>query len=299
MKRKVIELGNQSSVVSLPKKWVQANGLKKGDEIEVAMTDNSLIITTKPGMLKTSKMIALASTHTPYLRSVIASAYKAGYDEIILQFAQTQAPKIQDINEIINSFTGLEVVSQTKDSITIKSFLSSDTEEIENLIIKMFQNVKLVLSIINDNWGDLPLDQLQSIVYTTIRKLRDHCLRTIHATKYGENKSYDYYDLVTQLEKIAAEWYMIAEDISQRKKAKSELFSVMVTRFNELYECYLKKDLQKANMMWEKHTAESKKHLGTPQSISVLLRQGSTAVHFYYLMKKYTHVASRIVSLCS
>ena len=44
MKRKAIQLANQTLVISMPSKWVKEQGIKKGDEIDVEEKGKRLMI---------------------------------------------------------------------------------------------------------------------------------------------------------------------------------------------------------------------------------------------------------------
>ncbi|MBI2136461.1 AbrB/MazE/SpoVT family DNA-binding domain-containing protein, partial [Candidatus Woesearchaeota archaeon] len=49
MKRKLVQHGNTSLTVSLPKKWTDKFNLKKGDEIEIVEKDDKLFLYLQAG----------------------------------------------------------------------------------------------------------------------------------------------------------------------------------------------------------------------------------------------------------
>lgn len=51
MKRKVIRMGDSTSLISLPKNWINLNSINKGDEIEIKEIGNNLLIKGKQSQL--------------------------------------------------------------------------------------------------------------------------------------------------------------------------------------------------------------------------------------------------------
>ena len=51
MKRKVIQLAGKTSVISLPSKWVQQQGIKKGDELEIKEEGSKIIVSSEKGSI--------------------------------------------------------------------------------------------------------------------------------------------------------------------------------------------------------------------------------------------------------
>jgi len=299
MKRKVNRVGQNTLTVSLPARWVKKHGIKQGDEIELVENKGSIVISVEDNIeLLNSKTLNLDEPNLHHLRTVIASMYKTGYDEVVLKFKTP--PKIEQVNKIANTFTGLEVVSHENNSITIKSFLKTGDRELENLIIKMFQIVKLIASKIEKNWENINHKEIQSIVKENIIKLRDHCLRIIHSTKYNGDKSYDYYEFVTILEKIAGELLHISSYISTQKPKRSRLTKEFISLLDEVYNCYLKKDFNMTNKLWIKIRQKSESMYGDSNIADTSKENGpGVATHFYNMMMLFRHLSSRLVCINS
>ena len=175
MKRKIIKQGLGGNTIFLPIGWVRRNNLKAGDEIDIQEKENDLlIIGDKKQKIKTKEIIIGDTDNNAQIRTIIASLYKAGYQEIVLHFEKL--PPMKTLNALISTFTGLEIVSQNKNTIRIKSFLQANKEEVEPLIIKIFQMIKTVFEIINnqsDNNKDNNFEAIQSI-RQNIHRIRDH-----------------------------------------------------------------------------------------------------------------------------
>ncbi|OGY44047.1 MAG: hypothetical protein A2729_04935 [Candidatus Buchananbacteria bacterium RIFCSPHIGHO2_01_FULL_39_14] len=295
MRRKIVQQGSGALTISLPHQWTKTYNLTAGEEIELVEDGPNLVIQGKESYKPKTKELHLKKIDNfSYLRSLIASMYKAGYNEIII-YTQIQPP-LQEINKVINTFTGLELVEQTEKKIRIKAFLHSDETEIEHLIIKLFQTNNTFLKEIEMNWEKTDLNNAQTLVRFNIRKMRDHCLRMIHIRNFGKEKSYEYYDVVTQLEKVAAEQLELLEEIIKTKPKEKKYVAKLIINFEALYKAYLKKEEQFSNTIWNEQRIYLQEF-----NLKKKLKEGNTLIPIlvYFLSKRFLHIASRIVSLSS
>ncbi len=287
MRRKLIKQGLGGVTLSLPIKWVRDNNLEGGDEIILEEDENKLILSSTETKGKKIKEVTLDTTNKNHLRSVIASAYKAGYTEIILNSKQKVSLKL--LNEIVNSFTGLELVDQSEKSVTIKSFIITEEQEVEKLIIKMFQITKTIASAFQEQNPDI--NYIESLALTNMRKIRDHCLRAINTNKYGGDKSYDYYDLVTILEKSSAEFYNLNKEVIKSKSKLINHSEELVNLFDNTYQAFLKKDFNYSNSVWLNIGKEKDKIKDFKPSL--------INMYNYRIAQLLRHLSSRVVSLSS
>ncbi|MBT3298398.1 phosphate uptake regulator PhoU [archaeon] len=248
MQRKLVKQGKGALTVSLPKKWLDLNNLKVGDLVEVNEEGSKVSISGKGTKINKIKQINLDKTNNLHLRSLIASAYKRGYDEIIIKIKEDSDLSI--INEVINSFTGLEIISSNNKRYVIKSFLKDEGDNIENLIIKMFQLTKHIAEKTYNEREKVDLNNLKILLRPNTIKLRDHCLRLIHSNKFEGDKSYDYYEFVTILDKLAYSFYNYACDVVKYNIKKSELDNFIFNNLENIYRSYLRKDFNNSNKIW-------------------------------------------------
>ncbi|MFH1064021.1 MAG: hypothetical protein V1729_03000 [Candidatus Woesearchaeota archaeon] len=298
MQRKLVKQGQNALTVTLPAKWLRGMSLNAGDEIFIDDGGKDLILSASDREGVKNGSFNLDSASNDQIRSVLASAYKSGYDEIILNF--NEQPPLQIINALISTFTGLEVVSQTKTSVVIKSFLRTEEKEVMNLVVKMFQILKLVAEMIEDDWNSVDFENIDQLIKGNVRKLRDHCLRTIHVNKYGGDKSYDYYDFVTQLEKLGADLRSLAEYASKNKPARSSVIKDIRAALDKCYECYLKNDPVKANLFWIEHYRKRGHTIGFDMLKKLYKKDDPIIIGVYVtIMRRFTHIGSRLMSLTS
>src|SRR3989344_1846924 len=110
MKRKAIQLANQTIVVSLPAKWVRQQGIKKGDEIDLEEKGNQLIVAFKIIDKKEERAeIDVSNWNDRLIRLVLSGLNKKGFDEIVVKYDKSSTAKT--LEELIkNLFTGFAIV---------------------------------------------------------------------------------------------------------------------------------------------------------------------------------------------
>ena len=88
MKRKLVKQGSSTMMVSLPSKWIQKNQLNKGDEIDLELNNNMLIIKKEGNYEKTIKKteVKITTNNESSIRTIIKNSYRLGYDLIKIEF---------------------------------------------------------------------------------------------------------------------------------------------------------------------------------------------------------------------
>ncbi len=297
MQRKLVRQGENALTVTLPARWLKEQRMEAGDVVEVAEKDAGIFIARSSNGQKKTVIISLRDSNKKLLRTVLSSAYKARYDEVTLQFSSP--PKITEISEVVSTFTGLEIISQAGNQVVIKSFLKPE-EETENLILKMLLITKSLSDELAGRWNKIDLDNIRQLGGANMHRLRDLCLRTIHANHYGGERTYDYYDFVTVLEKIAAEFLNLANFISKNKLKKSFRILEMLSLYTEIYQAYLKKEFSESNQVWNKVQQRLKENMEriSKSSKKAYQKENPALIAYeYHLLQLFLHLCSRLVSL--
>ena len=291
MKRTIIKQ-RASYTITLPKKWVEQRGLQNKSEITIEEKDNSLIISGEGQASKIKDIYLDQAEDHAQLRTLLSSAYKAGYSGIIIHFKTT--PPLTLINEVVSSLIGLEVVSYEKNRIIIKSLLAMDASIVDNLIKKMFFMIKFLYTELDDKGPLIDLKMINNLD-AEIRKNRDHCLRAIHSLQYQGDLSYDYYDLVTQLEKLFVDIKHLSQAIIAKKIEKSAVLRELMDIFEEVQSVYFHHDFKKANNLW--NTCRKKYAV----DIEHFSKKHGPVMGAYYILitKRYFQIASRLLSTTS
>ena len=134
MQRKLIELGNQCMVVSLPIQWVRKYGLTKGATLNLTEQDQTLIVTPQESIHKSTEIIlSIPEVRESHLRTVIVNAYRAGYDKIRVTYHGKQAHLTECVK---NSLLGFEVFSIKKHEYILESISTPTKDQFDQLLSK-------------------------------------------------------------------------------------------------------------------------------------------------------------------
>jgi len=124
--RKVISFGGNSHVISLPKKWLDANSLKKGDLIALEENRGEIILSssTHSGKKEPKSIeISAENKNVDLLKAEIVAAYLNNYDTIEI-FSDNLKAKVLEIKSIVRNLAGLEIMLHTTKRIVAKDLLN-------------------------------------------------------------------------------------------------------------------------------------------------------------------------------
>ncbi len=202
MKRKVIQLAGSTLVVSLPSSWAKKNNVKKGEEVDVDEKGSELCISTQNAMIEDSTSVSIVGID-PMVKRALGALYKAGYDEVEVEFAPEELRTAQEV--IREEFVGFEVVYKGKNTLTVKKISSIDPEHFDTMLRRMFL---LLLQMAEESLEavlEKDKEWLKAIAFMDkdMNKYADFCRRVLN--KYGYKKyrvTSPVYFVVEQMEKI-------------------------------------------------------------------------------------------------
>ncbi|MEM1619060.1 MAG: PhoU domain-containing protein [Desulfurococcaceae archaeon] len=167
-RRRVQKTGSSSFIITLPKDWIDATGLKSGDFVIVEKLGNKLVIvpsTAEPTQLKATLKVHSGVDKMQLLRVLLAT-YISGYSIISLVFERSTPNLASLISEIKNlarlKLAGMEVIEESTSSITFKVLLNLQELPLINAIRRLHL---IVSSMLNDTLhlisnGDLSIAQM-------------------------------------------------------------------------------------------------------------------------------------------
>ena len=298
MKRKLIELGG-STFVSLPSKYIKANNLQKGQEIEIEQKDNNIVVSTTPITTEITRNIDVKDLHKIGKRFVTA-LYRKGTDHIKIKYEGINA--LRSIKKIITTDTiGYEIIKQDNEYIEIKDFSVRDTKEYNQIVRRMWlillENCEEVLRCFKEK--DHEQLELVKLRDKDINKFSNFCCRLIFKGSLGNfEKSVIMYNFLRNLESLSDEFkelsiYVKEEKIKVNKQSIIVLEKVINT-LKTLYEIFYKFDINKLNNIAitvrkiDKEIKEifGKKDIGSRQNIYLIA-----------MLKKIDQLASNMVEL--
>lgn len=242
--------GEKTLMVSLPAKWIQLQGLKKGDEVVLA-TENSSVTISREKLFETVHKIktSLKLGPTVHVRAVLSNAYKLGYDEILVDYSGKE--QLEHIKHEVKRMIGFEIVNLTADSCRIKSVIRSTEEEYENIKKRSWFSIKSAFeTFISDmQAGKLVNYAIILELYENNIKFTDFCRRLINKHLFLDikNSCLEYSVILKMVSIMAlireAYFYMLEKKIKPGKDF-IDFVKESANYFNLVYDAYYKKDLK-------------------------------------------------------
>lgn len=200
--RKIMKLGNSTFVISMPSKWIRDNGLKKGDNLEMSVSDSSIMIKkTEPENIK-SIYLKMHDKSTKQILGFVEAAYIAGYSEIRIELPKNPDKVIFDFVDIL---VGFVTISFTNSILNIIEVSSSREKDLKILINR---TIYLYLDLLDDFIKAIEKQDIKSLneMHLKDKKLNKflfYCLRIIsNSTKLYESEKMINYFFVQSIDNI-------------------------------------------------------------------------------------------------
>jgi phosphate uptake regulator len=141
--RKVQLTGGSSSVITLPKEWIEAHKVKKNDPLGIySLPDGTLLVTTdiRGTQVARTKTVDLSDiSDSVYLFRVLIGLYIAGYTTITLVGKGfIPAPVRSVVREFTQMTIGPEVMEETEETVVLKDLLNPLEMPFDNTIRRMY-----------------------------------------------------------------------------------------------------------------------------------------------------------------
>lgn len=169
MIRKIIEQGNGTLTITLPKQWVDEIGLKGSSEIELLINQKNIIV--MPLDTKKEKTISIHVDNFERLSfaKFLIACYELGFDTMELTFTkstvQSWSHGKEDITEVINFFitrlVGFEILSQSKSVIRIGNIVKEHVK-FESIVSRIFFLIEEYLQHLIDAMKSGEYDDLKN-----------------------------------------------------------------------------------------------------------------------------------------
>ena len=249
MKRKIVKQGAATLMVSLPSKWCKKFSLKKGDEINIEVADNNLIVSPKEIKVKSETEITLTGLAESSIRTLITNTYRIGYDKIKVNFSSDMQFKILQ-NVIRTRLIGFDVIKKEKNYCIIENITEPNADQFENLLQKIFLNIIELFEITDQRLqGKKPVSDYED-VETRIQQYDNFCRRVIAKRKFEKNTQL-FWTFLTLLIHGQRELYHLNRFLDKiegkRPKKSKEVLNLLKdarSLFRMIQEAYLKKEIK-------------------------------------------------------
>jgi phosphate uptake regulator len=222
MKRKIIRMADSTSLISLPKKWIDLNSINKGEEIEIREIGNNLMIKGKQSPIST--LIDLNNiTDKDLIWRYIVTAYRKGIDNISVKYNNEET--LEEIQKFIGDLIGYAIVKQEEDNLTIKDLIQADNNNLDETLKKV---LSLLIEVSKTSYNGIikcDKDSLKTIDHAdyNINRFTNLFLRILNRQGHlrFENTS-SYYNTINLIEEIGDEYRRLA-GIYDGKKVNPEI----------------------------------------------------------------------------
>ena len=196
MRRKVNRVGPNTLTISLPRQWVKAHRITKGDELEVQEAGNALQISRDAAERKRRITINLSTYDGRMIKLALNNLYRLAYDEIICAFKnRAQLNTIQALCE--RNYPGFEVVSSTENSCVLENILKIDETRFDVLYRRIFILIKEMLDTYIRSYEQKKMPDPKEIdaLHQKVEQYVNFCIRTLFTS--GEDLRHIYTYLLT------------------------------------------------------------------------------------------------------
>lgn len=263
MKRKIVEQGGLTLMISLPRSWAKKFMLKKGDEVEIRERNKELIVTADKEGEAEIIGIDITNLDDSLIWRYYSSAYRKGYDEIKLSFKHLSHEKRDMIRFIVDRHIGMEITEQGRNYITSKELSALKIEEFDDILKKTFMMISSMAKTLLEALKNKDKETLQNIQYmdSNVNKFTDFCFRILNKKGYkGSEKTTAYYLLVKQLEDIADDYKLLAEE-----RVQEDMLEEVNKQFNDFYGLFYNFD-EKTLISFARKYKSINKRLGNDKS---------------------------------
>lgn len=232
--RKVFFSGKSSYIITLPKRWVEENGIKAGDEVLISVGKNFITIyPKKSGAKRTSATIDAKDLRHEALMRRIISYYLAGFDSLKIKvYNEEQRSAVTRASEIL---MGVEIIEDLGKEIAVEIFLDSSRLRTDDIMRRMANTCVAMVSDFCSALKNFDRYTCTSIIarerevdrlhFLLLRQLK---LALLHADVAASleipvEKMHEYRTVVRALERIADHAANMAENLLELGKGVKEL----------------------------------------------------------------------------
>jgi len=176
MQRKLVKQGAGTLMVSLPSKWTKKHSLSKGDEVSIEETGNDILVSTSGGQAKRSTELELTNLAESSIRTLITSAYRSGYDKIVVRFKEEQ--QFQILQEVIKTrLIGFDITEKQAGFCIVENITEPAKEQYSTISHKVFQNIHILFQITKQRLRGQQAAESYEEVEERIQKYDNFCRR--------------------------------------------------------------------------------------------------------------------------
>jgi len=254
MKRKVVQHGPSTLIISLPSNWIKKNNVRSGDELDVGEQDKTLLISSNSNISIKSITQNISSLDPFLVKTFLARIYQKGYD--LAYLVHNDPALLKKIQEKTLELIGYEIIEQNNKYCLIQSISSHIELDFDNSLRKAFTIAKHMLEIAIKAYkeNDKALLESLSIIDLEVNRLCYFCLRQINKEQYigteQAQQSHILYSIIESLEHLGDDMASLGANLSLSNRENQEITRFMLIlseQLNAVYSYYYDSTTDKAN----------------------------------------------------
>ncbi len=244
--------GIDSVGIVIPKKWADQYSLKKGDEIDLDIVGEKIVIGADSKLIK-SVTVDITQFNSSLIYRQIFALYCAGYDVLILKFENKTVEDFRSkkmmkpqelIGLIVDGLIGFEISEEKKNQVVIKELSSVKKEEFFPHFRKLFFQVQQLATdcknaLISGNKEELETISRQD---RRLNRFALYCIRILN--KAGAKQPYHtavFYSIIQSLEYMGDEISKLSQ-MGRLSKENMQLFELMIQGFDVYTKLFFEHD---------------------------------------------------------
>lgn len=236
MERKLVKQGRDALTVTLPSKWIKDKGLKAGQEVDITIEKNNLVISSNKKTEFKETVIDVTNDERSMIWHKIISKYVDGFDRITIIHTNPELAQL-----FSQELLGMIIEEHTSTKTVLKSIISIPENNIETIIRRIFhmfeQQVTLLESVAKRQTIAKEVKAQEKLLDINI----SYCLRYIN--KYHmQLDSYKHFLLCATIESAADVVTTIATYIKKDEK----LAKIIIEGVKNYNKYFFTRDLNKA-----------------------------------------------------
>ena len=143
MKRRIIQLGGRTLLVSIPYQWASEHDITKGSEINITETPEGILVHTG-NVVHSKERVHIDSRDVErLLRRTVLSAYTNGVYEVVVTHEPSEMILLQNLTK---EFIGFDIVSQDNTKTIFQDFSTSDEKNVQQVFQRALMILKTMIS---------------------------------------------------------------------------------------------------------------------------------------------------------
>ncbi|MBN1544896.1 phosphate uptake regulator PhoU [Candidatus Woesearchaeota archaeon] len=275
IKRKVIQIAGSTSLISLPKPWIDKHNIKKGSELDLQEQGNKIVVSTDSTEDLANKTLDVTGMDRSTIIFYLRSAYRKGYDSIEILYGEPvsrhlRTGKTRNISAIVHEevarLVGVEVIQQKENSCLVKSISEPSAKDFSSILRRVFILLKDAFDEVcrGITTGNAALLETLEERHDNITKFISYSLRLLNKKGYGVMSDVtSFYQIVSSLEEITDILKWIAREALSMKSPKFDdrarkVMLQIADAFDQYQDIFYKFDPKKVAKFYEtRHDAKT------------------------------------------